>query len=332
MMSNITIKDVAKAAGVSVATVSRVLNGSDAVSPKTAAGVDEVIKRMNYQPNFLGRNLRKCETKVILAIFPSGEYAYGLEIVKSMQATAAKFGYDIIMATSYDNSQNEMRLLNMLFNRTVDAAVLMSTHLNTEEINSIAEEYNIALCCERVNNAKALTVTVDDVSGGYTAALEFIRAGHRKIGMISTQNKALSSFDRETGYRMALSESGISFDESYIYRGMYGFDDGERAVDYFMSLPKPPTAIFAISDAIAMGAAKRAEERGIAVGEELCIIGYDDIPMCDNYIPSMSSIKQPAKEMGRVVIQKLVDNINAENKCIDHIILKHELIRRESFR
>lgn len=330
-MSNITIKDVAKAAGVSVATVSRVLNKSDAVCEKTATRVNNVISEMNYQPNFLGRNLRKCETNVILAILPSSEYSYGLEIVKSMHEVALKYGYDIIMATSYDNSVNEMRLLNMLFNRTVDGAVLMSTHLDEKTINSLGEEYNIALCCERVEGAKVLTVTVDDVSGGHCATEELIKKGHKKIGMISTK-VSLSSVDREEGYRKALEENGIEFDEKYIFRGGYSFSDGADGYDYLMSLEEPPTAIFAISDILAMGALRRERLEGKGVKTD--VIGYDNIPFCDNFTPTVSSISQPAKEMGRVVIEKLIDNMTTskESKCREHIFLPYEMVKRESFR
>ena len=326
---NVTIKEVAKKAGVSVATVSRVLNNNPAVSEKTANIVRETIEKLDYRPNFLGRNLRKCETNVILAIFPSGEYSLGLEIVKSMHETAAEYGYDIISATSYDSSMNEKRFLNMLFNKTVDGAVLMSTHLSADEINKLSEEYDIALCSERVDGTNVLTVTVDDKEGAYTAVSEFIKEGHTKIGMVSTGNGALSSVDREEGYKKALLDAGIEFDENYIFRGGYSFADGENGYRYLSSLPEPPTAIFAVSDILAMGVAKRANRSG--KGKCPKIIGYDNIPLCDSYSPTISSVSQPARDMGREIITRLIENIKSDKKCREHIIMPHKLIRRESF-
>lgn len=325
----VTIKEVAEKAGVSVATVSRVLNNNPAVSDKTAKIVRETIEELDYRPNFLGRNLRKCETNVILAIFPSSEYSAGLEIVKSMHETASEYGYDIIMATSYDNSKNEMRLLNMLFNRTVDGAVLMSTHLCADEINKISEEYDIALCGEKVDGTNVLTVTVDDVKGAYDAVSELIKEGHTKIAMISTGNEALSSLDREEGYKKALSDAGIEFDENYIFRGGYSFSDGENGYRYLFSLPEPPTAVFAVSDILAMGVAKRALRS--EKGKMPKIIGYDNIPLCESYSPTISSVSQPARDIGREIIKKLIENIKSENKCREHIIMPHKIIRRESF-
>ena len=197
---NVTIKDVAKAAGVSVATVSRVLNKSATVSEAAAEQVNNAIKELGYNPNFLGRNLRKCETNVILAILPSTEHSFYNEIIKGMQSAASENGYDILLCTSNSMHSTESRMLGMLYNRTVDAAVMLGTQLSAEELNELNEKHYIAICCERVEGANVLTVTVDDESGAYTAVKNLISLGHRKIAIISTEGMALSSKDREHGY------------------------------------------------------------------------------------------------------------------------------------
>ena len=312
---SVTIKDVAKAAGVSVATVSRVLNNSSAVSDETAAAVNEVINEMGYSPNFLGRNLRKCETNNILVILPSTEHT--------------PF-YDIFLSTSNSYLDTEMRLLNMLFNRTVDAAVLLGTQIDGEKLNELNKSYNIALCCERREGANVLTVTINDEAAAFDAVSFFLKKGKRKIALITTVTSAHSSHDREAGYTRALAAYGIEKDEKYIYRCSYDYTDGCEALKYFMSLPEPPEAVFCISDLLAVGVIKQASRDGIAIGSQLEVCGFDNISLSEMYIPGITTVAQPGYEMGKTVITKLLENMHKTEKNNEHIILDHELIIRGS--
>lgn len=328
---SVTIKDVAKAAGVSVATVSRVLNNSAAVSEETAAAVNEVIKEMGYSPNFLGRNLRKCETNNILAILPSTEHTVYSDIIKGMQ-DAAYPNYDILLSTSNSYLGTEMRLLEMLFNRTVDAVVLLGTQLDAQTLNDLNKRYNIALCCERVSDAKVLTVTINDEEAAYDAVKMFLEKGKTKIGLVTTggHTDALSSVDREKGYIRALSEYGIKAEEKYIYRCSYDYSDGREALKYFLSLDETPQAIFCISDLLAAGVIKQALKEGIDVGNELEVCGFDNISLSEMYNPGITTVAQPGYEMGRTVINKLLENLHSTVKNNDMIILEHKLVIRGS--
>lgn len=330
---SVTIKDVAKAAGVSVATVSRVLNNSSAVSEDTAVAVNKVIKEMGYRPNFLGRNLRKCETDNILVIIPSTEHTVYSNIIKGMQDEAYP-DYDIFISTSNSNRETELRQLNMLFNRTVDAAVLLGTQLDAQTLNELARHYDIALCSERAAGAKVLTVTVDDEKAAYEAVSYFLKRGKRKIGLVTTGgvSEALSSADREKGYERALKEYGIEKDERYIFRCDYDYTEGFRAAKTLMSLPEPPEAIFCISDHLAAGVIIQASRDGIAIGSELEVCGFDNIILSEMFIPGITTVSQPGYEMGRTVISKLINNLHSPVKNNDHIILAHELIIRQSTR
>ena len=328
---SVTIKDVAKAAGVSVATVSRVLNNSAAVSEETAAAVNEVIKEMGYSPNFLGRNLRKCETNNILAILPSTSHTVYSDIIRGMQ-DAAYPNYDILLSTSNSYLGTEMRLLEMLFNRTVDAAVLLGTQLDAKTLNDLNKRYNIALCCERVSGAKVLTVTINDEEAAYDAVKMFLEKGKTKIGLVTTggHTDALSSVDREKGYIRALSEYGIQVEEKYIYRCSYEYSDGCEAMKYFLSLDEMPQAVFCISDLLAAGVIKQAFREGIAVGTELEVCGFDNISLSEMYTPGITTVAQPGYEMGRTVINKLLDNMHSTVKNNDMIVLNHKLVIRGS--
>lgn len=327
---NVTIKDVAKAAGVSVATVSRVLNKSATVSEAAAEQVNNAIKELGYNPNFLGRNLRKCETNVILAILPSTEHSFYNEIIKGMQTAASDNGYDILLCTSNSIHSTETRMLSMLYNRTVDAAVMLGTQLSADELNELNERHYIAICCERVEGANVLTVTNDDENGAFAAVKNFVSLGHKKIAMISTNGKALSSKDRERGYFKALDEFKIPIKEEYIFRGTYDPHDGGKALEQFMALPEPPTAIFCVSDLLAAGTIKKAISNGYKIGEDISVCGFDNIQMCELYNPGITTIEQPAFEIGKTVINELVKNIKQNQKNGRHIKLNYRLIQRES--
>ncbi len=327
---NVTIKDVARAAGVSVATVSRVLNNSATVSASATEQVNNAINELGYSPNFLGRNLRKCETNVILAIIPSTEQTFYSDIIRGMQQGASDFGYDILLSTSNSTHSIEMRLLNMVFNRTVDAAIMLGTQLDVETLTDLNKKHYIALCCERVENADVLTVTVDDEGGAYAAVSNIIKNGHKRIAMVSTNVNALSSNDREHGYRRALEENGIVYNGKYIYRGTYDFQHGAMAFDYFKSLDEPPTAIFCISDILAASVVKQALNEGYRVGEDISVCGFDNILLSSMYSPGITTIEQPCYDIGRTVVTELIKNIQNETKSNKKIVLPYKLVERDT--
>ena len=326
---SITIKDVAKAAGVSVATVSRVLNRSPAVSEKTAEQVHSAISELGYSPNFLGRNLRKCETKKILAVIPSLEHSFYGEVLRGLREAALP-DYDVIICSSYSNFDTEYRMLEMLFNRTADAAVLLGTRMTAEILAELDSRYNIALCCERVEGAKVLTVTIDDEKGAYDAVSALIAKGHRRIGMINAAGTAFSSYDRENGYIKALADNNIEFDEALIYRGSYDFDDGGKGYSELMKNSPAPTALFCISDLLAAGAVHKAAECGMRAGKDIDIIGFDNTVISSIYIPGITTVAQPCYDMGYTAMKLLLDNMNSSDCNKEHIKLPHSIVPRES--
>ena len=328
---SVTIKDVAKEAGVSVATVSRVLNGSCNVSDESAQRVNDAVEKLRYSPNFLGRNLRKRETNVILVIMPTSEHSLYSKIIMGMQKYAEKIGYDIISAVTGSASTVEARQMTMLFNRTVDGVVLLGTQYDADELNKLAQNYDIALCCEGVEGANVLTVAVDDEQGAYDAVTALIRKGHKRIGFVGIDSKtAISAIDRENGYKRALAEHGIAESEELIYRENYEYDCGERAAEYFAGLENRPTAIFAVSDLLAISVINKLHELGIEAGQDIGVIGFDNITMCEMMRPKISTVEQPCEKMGELVITKLIENIHSEHKDTKYYTVKHRVILRES--
>lgn len=326
----VNIKDVARAAGVSVATVSRVLNDTVTVSDETKAAVQQAVKDLNYTPNSLGRNLRKSSTSIILVIIPTVEHDFYSKIITGMQSTATALGYDLITSISNVDSLQEIKSLEMLYNRTVDAAVIFSSKMSSEEIHQISEKYNIALCCETVEGANVLTVSVDDRQASKDAVKALLDKGYRKIGFVCANHFVQSSLEREAGYKEALFENEIEIEKKYIYKTQYSFDCGKQAFDYFNSLDDKPTAIFAVSDLLAIGIVSRALSCGVNVGRDLAVMGFDNILLSDMYSPSISTVDQPSYQMGQLVIQKLINNISSEIKDKKHYIIPHRIVLRRS--
>ena len=327
---NITIKDVAKAANVSVATVSRVLNKKNNVSDEAAAAVNRAVEELGYAPNFLGRDLRKSETKRILAIIASTEQSFYSEVLRGMQDAAYAEGYDVLIATTRDDPEHEMHLLGMLFSKSVDGAVLLAPKLDSATISALAKKYNLAMCLERLDGCEILCVTIDNERAGYDATSYLIGKGRRRIGLITTKVRSQSSIDREKGYRKALADAGIPIDDTLIYYGDYDADTGTRGCEMLMSLADPPTAVFSISDTISIGAMTYAIQHGIAVGSDVLFIGFDNIAYSHMFIPRLSTVEQPCYLQGKTVIEKLICNIKSDTPDNSTYMLPHSLILRAS--
>lgn len=330
MSMNITIKDVAKAANVSVATVSRVLNGKNNVSQEAVNAVNRAVEELGYSPNFLGRDLRKSETKRILAIISSTEPTFYNDVLRGMQDACSKKGYDVLIATTRNDPEHEMHLLGMLFARAVDGAVLLAPKLDSKTILDLARKYDIAICLERLNSDGVLCVTIDNEKAGYDATKYLIGKGRRRIALITTEIRSQSSVDRENGYYRALKEAGIPIDENLVYFGDYSSDSGTRACELFLALPEKPDAIFSISDTISIGAMNCAIQHGITVGKEILFIGFDNISYSNMFIPKLSTVDQPCYLQGKTVAEKLISNISSEVQDNSTYMLPHSLILRES--
>ncbi len=327
---NITIKDVAKAANVSVATVSRVLNKKTNVSDEAVQAVNKAVEELGYSPNFLGRDLRKSETKRILAIIASTEQSFYSEVLRGMQDAAYLQGYDVLIATTRDDPEHEMHLLGMLFSKAVDGAVLLAPKLDSHTISELAKKYQLAMCLERLEDCEILCVTIDNERAGYDATNYLLGKGRRRIGLLTTEIRSQSSVDRENGYKRALKDAGIPLDESLIYYGDYDVESGTKGCEALMKLANKPDAIFSISDTISIGAMTYALSHGIAVGKDVLFFGFDNIAYSHMFIPHLSTVEQPCYLQGKAVIEKLINNIKSDVKDTNTYKLPHRLILRES--
>ncbi|MFP4016470.1 MAG: LacI family DNA-binding transcriptional regulator [Halanaerobiales bacterium] len=325
-----TIRDVAEKAGVSIATVSRVLNKQVSVSPETRARVEKAISELNYQPNYLGRNLRRAETKIILVILQNISNPFYSKVVEGIEDVGHRYGYNIMICNTDSEAERERSYLDLLVNRLVDGVILMEPEIESDELTRIGNNYPVVQCCEYKEGADVPHISIDNIAAGYTAVNHLIKLGHKRIGMISGYNRLLSAMQREKGYKKALKEADIEYEEGLMKYGSYGFTGGFRATKELLQMDNPPTAIFAISDITAIGAIKAIKESDLRIPEDIAVVGFDNTSIASMYDPQLTTISQPRYKLGKVSMEILMDLIKNGNVPSREIYMEHELIIRES--
>jgi LacI family transcriptional regulator, repressor for deo operon, udp, cdd, tsx, nupC, and nupG len=325
-----TIQDVAKLANVSAATVSRVINKSSSVTEETRKIVQKAIDEMNYQPNLLGRNLRRTETSMVLVLVPNIANPFYSRIVKGIEDVSHSNGYNIMLCNTNSDSGREKVYLELLKNKLSDGIIFMATELNNDELSDIGAKFPVVQCCEYKEGVGVSLVSIDNYSASCKAVKHLLSLGHRKIGMISAQNRFLSTIQREAGYKSTLQNAGIAYRKDFLKYGDYSFKSGLRLANQLISMEDRPTAIFAISDIMAIGAMRAVKEKGLRVPEDVAVSGFDNISfaaMCD---PPLTTISQPKYDIGRAAMELLLKQIRHEIKDVQNILLEYELVIRES--
>ncbi len=325
-----TIRDVAKSAGVSVATVSRVLNGDNVVTSATKEKVREAVRKLDYRPNLLGKGLRQSQTRKILVLLPTISNTFYTRIVRSMEQEAQKNGYSIVIGVTHSSRDKELEYLQMLDTRLVDGAILLSSEQNKEELGRIADRYPIVQCSEYVPDAGCDTVTIDNERAAYDAVLELVQLGHRRIAFAGSEKPYTSAVLREQGYRRALQESGISVQEALVVKGDYSFASGGAMFERLMEEAEPPTAIFTIADSIAVGMLRASYTNKKFQEHPVSISGFDDTSLAQIYVPALSTVAQPRREIGALAMQMLCSRIADRELPVRFAALGHHYVKRES--
>jgi len=325
-----TIQDVAKTAGVSVATVSRVLNNNGPVSQSARDCVLRAIKELDYQPNLLGRNLRRTETKMLLVLLPNIANPFYSRIVKGIEDVGRKNGYNILLCNTDSDRGREMAYLDLLKNRLADGVIFMAPELESGELSEIGARFPVVQCCEYKEGARVSHVSIDNFSAAYMAVRHLIDQGHSKIGLISCKNGFMSTQQREKAYRKALEDAGIGYSAKLVRYGDYGFKSGLRAAKQLLSIEEKPTAIFAISDVMAIGAIRAVKEQGLKVPDDVAVMGFDNIDFASMCDPALTTVSQPKYDLGCVAMELMLRQIKEEIKEPQDVFLEHELIMRES--
>ncbi|MGL4737596.1 MAG: LacI family DNA-binding transcriptional regulator [Cellulosilyticaceae bacterium] len=326
----VTIKQVAEYAGVSVATISRVLNNPDKVKEDTKKRVYAAIEFLDYAPNLLGRNLRVAHTKTILVLLPTIANDFYSSIMTGIRESAQEDGYHIMIGVTDHEAHSEKGYMNLLQTRSVDGVILLSSKLDQAYLGNMARHYPIVQCCEYIEGVDISLVTIDNYQAAYDATKYLIELGHKRIGFIGGEEDYISARLRAKGFWDALEASGLMLSKDYMTLSNYSYKSGVKGCERLMALKEPPTAIFTVADSIAVGVIKKAQELGLKIGKDLDIIGFDDTAIARMYNPAITTVSQPRVELGSRAYELLKKKIEDLSSQVERVYLRHTIKVRET--
>ncbi|MFD2333990.1 catabolite control protein A [Cohnella sp. GCM10020058] len=328
----VTIYDVAREAGVSMATVSRVVNNNPNVKPQTRKKVYEAIERLGYRPNAVARGLASKKTTTVGVVIPDIANANFAEVARGIEDIANMYHYNIILCNADKRKEKEIRVINTLLEKQVDGLLFMGGVVTDEHIQAFnTSNVPIVLCATTDEKGTMPSVDIDHETAAYDAVRKLIGEGHTRIAMISgTLQDPANGYARYQGYKRALEESGVAFDESLVRVGNYRYESGIEAVQYFLELEERPSAVFAATDEMAIGAIHGIQDAGLSVPEDISVIGVDNIRLASMVRPLLTTVAQPMYDIGAVSMRLLTKLMKKENVEQARVTLHHELIVRNS--
>lgn len=327
------IRQVAKRAGVSVATVSRVINHSEAVSPKTREKVLGVMEEMNYTPNGIARSLAFNRTSTIALLIPNILNPLYPQVAKGVEDVAHQKGYNVLLCNTEEDREKEKAYIEMLLEKRVDGLILISSLLEEKDIDKIKKQNtNLVMIGSGTENIDANIVFTDYLMGAYQATNHLIDIGYKKIAHITGPLKRAESKEKLEGYKKALKEADHEILQSYIIEGDNEIEGGYLAAKKLLQLDDSPQAIFVANDLMAIGAIDAIKTSGYKIPEDIAIVGFDNIRMASLVEPKLTTISQPVYKMGSIASRLLFDNIenNGEEDFKQKIFLQPKLKVRKS--
>ena len=328
--SRITIKTLAKLAGVDVSTISRALNDSPRVKPETIKRIKDLANEVKYYPNTLAQGLVTSKTKTIGVVIPRIENAYYAEIFAGIEQVLAVKGYTLLLGISHYSKKQEAEVIELFLSRNVDGVILLSgINPGSVTVWKNASRAPIVLIDQDIYLHDVDSVACDIINGVGLAVDHLVSLGHQEIAYI---NDNVTSETRYNAFRKKMAGLGMKNEPHYV-RSDFMYEKGgyEGAVE-LMKYENKPTAIFCANDYMAIGALKALEDIGLKVPEDISVVGFDDSYMLNYLLKSLTTVRQPKEELGRRAAMVLLERISegAGNIMIEHILLKPELIVRNS--
>lgn len=329
---NITIYDVAREANVSMATVSRVVNGNPNVKPATRKKVNEVIERLGYRPNAVARGLASKKTTTVGVIIPDISSIFYAELARGIEDIATMYKYNIILSNSDSNQDKELHLIQTMLGKQVDGVVFMSSNITDEHIEELKKSPVPVVLAGTVEDTEQIpSVNIDYKQAVMDAVAFFKENGHERIAVVTGPvTDAITSKKIVPGYHEALEKAGLSFREDYVVETDSTYDSGIEALNQLAELNERPTAIYVCSDEAALGIIHAAYDRGIKIPEELEVISSDNTRLSLMVRPRLSTVVQPLYDIGAVSMRLLTKLMNKEEVEESSVILPHRLELRDS--
>ncbi len=331
MVANIF--EVAKRAGVSIATVSRVLSRPDAVAPSTRHRVLQAVEHLGYTTNASGKQLRTQRSGKLLVLVPDITNPFYSRILQSIEESAQQEGYAVLLGDTQHDPKREERYALMLRRREADGLIALGHGLPESVLAATAEPANAAPIvsgCELYRRAAGIpSVHIDNQLAARDALEHLYALGHRRIGIVTGPMVSDLNRDRLQG-AFASAKTAAAEDDLVVMHGDFTLESGEASAERLLSRPQPSTAIFCFNDLMAIGAMNVARRRGLRLPEDLSVVGFDDIAFARYTAPPLTTIAQPVKEMGQEMVRLLLEIVKGRSLAPVSVMLPHQLVVRGS--
>ena len=329
-----TISDVARVAGVAKSTVSKVLNGRMGISLETREKVLRVAKELHYRPSIIARSLKSKRTRAIGLVLPNILNPFFLSILKGVEDAAIDNGYIVVFCESGNEKRRESIYFQIFEERWVDGVIFSGVDSDSEEeryIRSLRERgIPVVLIDREIEGYFTNAVLIDNEGAAFTATIHLLELGHRRIASIVGPQNVRIFVRRLEGYKSALNKYGLGFDPELIVEEDLSVEGGIRATRRLLEKGLDFTAIFANNDLMAIGCMKELQRNGIAIPKDVSVVGFDDIPLALLVNPSLTTVAQPAYEMGVEAVNLIKKSIEGRDGIESKVILPTKLVLRES--
>lgn len=324
-----TIRDVARQAGVSHQTVSRVINGSEGVLPETRALVETAIEQMGYRPSAIARSMARGQTRTLACISPNlTDYTFA-SVIEGAEVEARQHDYFMLSSSASDPEAFRALVDELVGHRRVDGLIVINPY-SDERFEHIPQDFPLVFVGASAHEKNICSVSLDDEKVAYEATHHLISLGHTKIALVTGPMEEDCSRDRTEGYRHALQEAGIAFDESMVIEGDWSATSGQSSLLSFVEQGRVPTAVFAQNDRMAMGVLRAARDANIKVPTQLAVIGVDDMPLSSYFDPPLTTMRQDMPRIGQEATRMLLDIIQKKNPTVHDLKLPAQLVIRRS--
>lgn len=327
-----TIGDIAKLAGVSKATVSRVLNNHPYVRPELRERIQSVIDQMNYVPLSVAKDLRRLQTNLIGVVVPTLHHPFFGKLIEEISGVLKKDGYDVVILQSNYEAEKERDFLQYVRTKKLDGLIFSTLSISKEELEGVANLEAIVIRNEHTGITSISKVEFDEKEAGYIGTVHLLQAGYKKIGFCYDTLTSEAQCKRLQGYKQALYEHRIEMNPNWVFANCYRMEDGKRVIRTICSMSEPIDAIFTGSDEVAAGIIMESQRSGIAVPGKLGVIGFDNQPLSSMMYPSITTIHTSISNMAKYTVTVLYRRLQNSELAAEHISLPVSIIERESTR
>ena len=324
-----TIREIAAAAGVSTATVSRVVNGGVGVEPGLAKRVQGVIDDFGYTPNLVARGLRTQATKVIALVIADIENPFFTSVCRGVEDAARRHDFSVMLCNTDESATKEAGYLEILAAQSV-AGVIISAASTASDVTSLTSRGISVVAIGRKLGPEIDCVRTDSYAGARNATRHLLEYGAHRVACITGPHGVATAEERLEGYREAMENSRITLDPELIEYANFREDGSYRATRRMLSLPNPPDAIFVANNRMLVGALRACREAGVEIPNQVSLVGFDDLPWADLTTPSITTLRQPTYEIGAAAARLLVERLQGNREPGREIVFQPELVVRES--